>query len=152
MLDHGVWCEDGGEFNDDHYDRIYGMNHAFYSDPKNKHYMTLYKYNIMPEQIKDKIIHETEACNDRVYANSGLFCIEKAMDDFASRYAAYNKCEMVSLFIEKVVGKVKEIISDRVESLEKQRSELTGKLESEKNQLLEEIRQKTDDLDADLHK
>lgn len=148
----GLGAKIGGEFNDDHYDRIYGMNHAFYSDPKNKHYMTLYKYNIMPEQIKDKIIHETEACNDRVYANSGLFCIEKAMDDFASRYAAYNKCEMVSLFIEKVVGKVKEIISDRVESLEKQRSELTGKLESEKNQLLEEIRQKTDDLDADLHK
>ena len=52
-----------------------------------------------------------------IYANSGLFCIEQEMEDFASKYSAYNKCQMVYMFLNEVIYKTNDAIREKTEFL-----------------------------------
>ena len=70
-----------------------------FSDPSAKSYKKLYEYNIMPEQMKARAIAYSLDCNNLIYANSGLLCVEMEMEQFASKHAAYNKCQMVYAFL-----------------------------------------------------
>ena len=99
----GLGAKNKGEFLDEHYSEIYDDQERKYSDPSAKHYKTLYKYNIMPYQIRKKTMKDSVRHPDRMLANSGLYAVEKAIDTFASRYAAYNKCHQSYLFLKKII-------------------------------------------------
>lgn len=84
-----------------------------YSNDNYKFYKTDYKYNIMPTQIKDRLIKASKEHENKIYANSGLYCIELEMEIFANKYSAYNKCQMVNSFITDVIEDVKKRISNK---------------------------------------
>ena len=102
----------------------------------------------MPEQIK---IRYDELCTrhkNLLYANSGLYSVEQAIETFASVYSHYNKCQQSQLFL----GKVIQITSDEIAAATKKREEYRERvhtnLEKEKKALITSIGQQSQDLKA----
>lgn len=114
-----------------------------YSNPEDEDYAMLYIYNIMPEQIKNELVEYSKACSqtesDTIYANSGLFCIEQEMEDFASKYSAYNKCQMVYMFLQDVIHKTHAIIQEKTDFLTRTRETRKKELGIEKQKLLDTL-------------
>lgn len=73
----GLGSKSKGEFIDDHYAELFDEKQAKFSDENSRFYKTLYKYNIMPEQLKKKSVAAAEKIDDKLWANSGLFTVEK---------------------------------------------------------------------------
>lgn len=88
----GLASKTGGEFSDRHYDRLYRRLRDSFEDPDDKYYMRLFDFNLMPEQLRVKSIQESEDSPNLVLANSGFLSVEQGIDDFATKYSAYNKC------------------------------------------------------------
>ena len=139
----GLGAKNGGELTDKHYRRIYRSQQEMFSEPDDMDYATLYTYNIMPEQIKNEVVEYSKVCardeTDLIYANSGLYCIEQEMEDFASKYSAYNKCQMVYIFLDEVIHKANDAIREKTEFLTRTRETRTKELEAEKQQLIETL-------------
>ena len=140
----GLGAKNEGRLSDKFYRKTFRTNQAVYSDPKDMDYMSLYKYNIMPEQLKTKASMCSEAYEDVIYANSGLFCIELSMEIFASKYSAYNKCQMVYLFLNQVIGETNARIEQRTERLERARDARNRELEGVKKELIDELKNQAD--------
>ena len=111
-----------------------------FSDPNARLYKKLYEYNIMPEQMKRNAISYSLACENLIYANSGLLCIEMEMEKFASKHAAYNKCQMVYMFLSGIIDETARRISDKTALLKKQQDKLEKDLDEKKYDLIESIR------------
>ena len=75
----------------------------------------------MPEQIKHAAVECSAKCGNLIYANSGLYCIEREIENFASKHSAYNKCQMVYMFLNDVIDETNKRITYRAESLKKTR-------------------------------
>ena len=139
----GLGAKNDGELTDKHYRRIYRSQQEMFSELDDTDYATLYTYNIMPEQIKNEVVEYSKVCardkTDLIYANSGLFCIEQEMEDFASKYSAYNKCQMVYMFLDEVIHKTNDAIREKTEFLTRTRETRTKELEAEKQQLLDTL-------------
>lgn len=114
-----------------------------FSDPEARLYKKLYEYNIMPEQMKRNAINYSLACENLIYANSGLLCIEMEMEIFASKHAAYNKCQMVYMFLSSIIDETARRIDEKTSLLEKQQGKLEEDLDEKKRNLLESIRKDT---------
>ena len=56
----GLGAKTGGKFLDKHYLRVFAQNKGFYSDPEDELYQRLYRYNVMPEQLKKKEIEDAQ--------------------------------------------------------------------------------------------
>lgn len=148
----GLGAKNHGELRDKHYRRIYRSQQEMYSDPEDMDYATLYRYDIMPEQIKAEICRlseDFEEHNGLIYANSGLFCIEKEMEDFASKYSAYNKCQMVLVFLNEVVTETNRRITTRTNTLKRNREKRQQELDSKKQELITTITELTSDRERD---
>ena len=137
----GLGAKNDGNLTNKHYRKIYRSQQEMFSDPEDVDYATLYNYNIMPEQIKNEVVEYSKVCSqtetDLIYANSGLFCIEQEMEDFASKYSAYNKCQMVYMFLNEVIYKTNDAIKNKTEFLTRTRETRKNELEAEKQQLLD---------------
>lgn len=107
----GLGAKTGGAFADRHYSRVFRRLRDSYSDPEDEDYMRLYDYNQMPEQLKVKLLRASEEYTNTALANSGLYCIEREIDEFATKYCAYNKCYQSDDFL-------RDLISRSVTSLE----------------------------------
>lgn len=148
----GLGAKSEGSLTDKHYRRIYRSQQEMYSDPEDEDYATLYHYNIMPEQIKENAIEYSRQCDNLIYANSGLYCVEMEMENFASKYAAYNKCQMVYMFLKDVIEKTDEYIAVRTASLKRTREARRRELEEAKGQLLLTLGKTAHDAEYDYHK
>ena len=139
----GLGAKNDGALNDKHYRKTYRSQQEMFSDPDDVDYAKLYIYNIMPEQIKREVVAYSEACSqtetDLIYANSGLFCIEREIEDFASKYSAYNKCQMVYLFLNDVVHKANVAIEEKTSFLLRTREKRTEELGIAKSELLDTL-------------
>lgn len=139
----GLGAKKDGDLSDKHYRKTYRSQQEMFSNPEDVDYATLYIYNIMPEQIKNEVVEYSKACSqsetDLIYANSGLFCIEQEMEDFASKYSAYNKCQMVYLFLNEVIHKTNDAIREKTDFLTRTRETRKKELEAEKQQLLDAL-------------
>lgn len=139
----GLGAKNEGGLSDKYYRRVYRSQQEMFSDPEDVDYATLYVYNILPEQIKKEVVEYSELCTqsetDLIYANSGLFCIEQEMEDFASKYSAYNKCQMVYMFLNDVIYKTNDAIREKTEFLIRTRETRKKELEAEKQQLLDTL-------------
>lgn len=114
-----------------------------YSDPDARGYKKLYEYNIMPEHMKRKAIKNSLECDKLVYANSGLYCVESEMEQFANKYAAYNKCQMVYRFLNSVIDETQKRIAEKTSRLEIRKVELEQELDGKKKELIESIQKET---------
>ena len=135
----GLGAKTNGKFYDYSYEDVFDAQERRYSDPENKHYRTLYKYDIMPFQIKRRAEMLAAEQSDLVYTNSGLFTVETEIEAFAGKYAAYNKCFQSQMFLRKVIDITKENIDDQRNTSEEIRQSIRDKLESDKKQLVDRL-------------
>ena len=140
----GLGAKTKGTFDDDFYEEIYEDTYPRFSDPKHKRYKSLYKYNIMPDQLKKEAVEESEECSDLVLANSGLYCIEQEINNFAAVYSGYNKCIQSELFL----GKVHDITSAEITAAMEERAKSMDyrneMLEKDKKTLVENLEKITE--------
>ena len=144
----GLGAKNDGELVDKHYRRIYRALQGMYSDPDDEDYATLYQYNIMPEQIKENAIEYSRDCPSLIYANSGLYCIEREIENFGSKHSAYNKCQMVYLFLNSVIDETNKRIASRTESLKRTREARKNELDAAKNGLIATITKEAIDTEV----
>lgn len=146
----GLGYKTDATFVDDGYAWIFDRGEDDFCNPDSKRYRKLYLSNMMPEQIKDKYVKESAECSDILYANSGLFCVEKEIDTFAEKYSPYNKCEQMKVFFESIVEKTTQAISDAVETQKNSRQERMQSLEEDKKALLCQLRNQGDSYATEL--
>lgn len=139
----GLGAKNNGRLADKYYRKTYRSQQEMFSDPEDLDYITLYTYNLMPEQIKNEMVKYSKICTqsktDLIYANSGLFCIEQEMEDFASKYSAYNKYQMVYMFLSEVIGKTNAVIVGKKEYLTKTREARKDELEEASEELIDTL-------------
>lgn len=139
----GLGAKNNGRLADKYYRKTYRSQQEMFSDPEDLDYITLYTYNLMPEQIKNEMVKYSKICTqsktDLIYANSGLFCIEQEMEDFASKYSAYNKCQMVYMFLSEIIGKTNAVIVGKKEYLTKTREARKDELEEASEELIDTL-------------
>lgn len=146
----GLGAKNDGILSDKYYRKIYKLQKDSFTDPDDEDYMQLYKYNIMPLQIKEEVIAYSANEKNIVYVNSGLHCVETEIEEFASKYSAYNKCQMVNALLTDVVDKTTEKIEKRVQERKKLREKYRNDLEEKKQQLINTMRDKSVELDANF--
>lgn len=143
----GLGAKTNGVLSDKYYRKFFKLQTNAFSDAEDEDYMELYKYNIMPEQIKEEIVANSVYEKNPIYVNSGLYCIESEMEDFASKYSSYNKCQMVNTFLTDVIDKTTEKIEKRVIERKKLRDKYRNDLEEKKQQLIDTMKNKSKELD-----
>ena len=148
----GLGAKNGGEFDDKHYGKTYRKQKEAYDDPEDIDYTTLFKYNIMPEQIKNSAMEYSEACTNLIYANSGLYCIEREIENFGSKHSAYNKCQMVYIFLNNVIDETNRRIQSRTESLKRTRAARETELEASKKVLIDSIAKESSEMEREFEK
>ncbi len=147
----GLGAKNNGVLRDKFYKKTY-RSVSIFSDPDDEDYSQLYIYNIMPEQIKNQAVNYSQNCTDLIYANSGLFCIEMEMESFATKYAAYNKCQMVKVFLEEVVGETKDRIQRETNALRRTKDAREKQLDDTKTKLLVSLEKKSEEIDESYEK
>lgn len=142
----GLGAKREGKLSDKHYKKTYKLQEDIYSNPEDEDYISLYQYNIMPEQIKSIAVDYSERCKNLVYANSGLYCVEREIENFGSKHSAYNKCQMVYSFLNTVIDETNRRITSRTDSLKRTRTARENELDIEKKKLIETIIKEADEL------
>lgn len=135
----GAKVENDGDFVDDNYARIYMTERENFSNPKGRFYTQLYKYDILPGQMKDTSIEVSGECENLVYANSGMYWLERSIETFASNYSAYNKCQQSQRFLRRVLDHTSITIDSAKVAREELKSQRDAKLEENTAQLLSAI-------------
>lgn len=135
----GLGAKVNGKFYDYVYEDIYDAQEARYQDPDNKHYRTLYLFNIMPRQLKKRADELAASQKDLVYVNSGLYTIEKQIEEFAGKYSAYNKCFQSQLFLTRVIQITEQEIENNKAESDSIRQAMKVKLEADKKSLIDNL-------------
>lgn len=148
----GLGAKNNGILVDKHYRKIYRSQQEMYNDPEDEDYATLYIYNIMPHQIKKRVERYSSDCSNLIYANSGLYCVEQEMENFASKHAAYNKCQMVYMFLKEVIAETDRRIVSRTESLKRTREARRRELENAKALLIDNLNKTAADSEYEFDK
>lgn len=141
----GLGAKLKGELTDKFYRKTFRQQREAYSNSEDEYYTSLYKFNIMPEQIKNTAIKRSAQQPDLIYANSGLYCIEEEMEEFASKYSAYNKCQMVYMFLKNIINETGHRIAERIAIREKSKQKWEQDLDSKRFMLISNIRNVTND-------
>jgi len=146
----GLGAKKDDKLEDRFYRKVYKQQYCAFSDVEDEDYMSLFQYNIMPLQIKELMIRYSADEYNLVYVNSGLHCIETEIETFASKYSAYNKCQMVYSLLSSVVEKTTEKIEKRVQARERLRNKYMNDLEVRKQQLILAMRAMSAEMDANF--
>ena len=140
----GLGAKTKGEFDNEFYGEIFDDTAPRFEDPNHKRYKRLYMYNIMPDQLKKEAIEESEDCDNLLLANSGIYCVEQEINNFAAVYSGYNKCIQSELFLSKVhditSAEISKAVDERVKSMEYRSS----MLEKDKQDLVKALERTTE--------
>ena len=146
----GLGAKNNGILEDKYYKKIYKLQTDTFSNPEDENYIALYQYNIMPLQMKEEVIAYSTNENNLVYVNSGLHCIETEIEEFASKYSAYNKCQTVERCVTDVVEKTTQKIAKRVQVRKNLREKYINDLEDKKQKLIMTMRVKSAELEENF--
>ena len=135
----GLGGKNNGEFVDRFYGKKFRTQSSIFSDPENIDYMSLYKYNIMPSQVKQNALEYSQKNENLIYSNSGLYCVEKEIETFASKHSAYNKCQMALSFLSNVIDKTNARIEKKKKTRKEIRDHFEQQLDAEAQLLKQEI-------------
>lgn len=144
----GLGAKNGEDFLDEHCGEIFEGEKNKYGDSSSKYYKTLYKNNIMPEQLKRRAMEKAEAREDLLYTNSGLFSVEDEIITFAEKYSHYNKCKQAYLFLDRVIGHTSEEIEKTKGEREIQRRSVSDAFEQDKKDLINRMESYAQQLEA----
>lgn len=137
----GLGAKNGGSFIDDHCDETFGLYQNRFTDDTDRHYKQLYKYDIMPDQIKPAAMQAAaeEAGQDKLFVNSGFYSVEHAIQTFSTKYASYNKCQQSELFLDKVIDSTGAELKETTERREAAKKDMEEKLEADTQKKIAEI-------------
>lgn len=141
----GLGAKLDGAMEDKFYKKTFRQQKEAYSDIEDEYYTSLYKFNIMPEQIKNRALKYSAQQANLIYANSGLYCIEEEMEEFASKYSAYNKCQMVYMFLKNIIDETGRRIEEKTAIRERSKKKWEQDLDEKRFELISTIRNVTDD-------
>lgn len=145
----GLGAKRDGHFIDEHYGEIYEDQKRKYSDETYKYYRRLYRYNIMPGQLKKRADEEAAKCGNLILANSGLFSVENEIQTFANKYSPYNKCQQSQLFLGKVIQITQTEIQNTRTSSEQARRKMQEQFDQGKQALIDSLKTRKEELVAD---
>lgn len=120
-----------------------------YIDPTSPFYKQLYRYNILPAQIKREYDALSERHRNLLYANSGLYSVEQAIETFAKVYSHYNKCQQSRLFLGKVIQIASDEITEAKRKKEAYKDRIHANLEKEKKALIERLEAQSEESEAE---
>lgn len=146
----GLGAKNGGSFIDEHLEEVFEDNERKYSDPESKRYKELYKYNIMPEQIKKRVVSESKEAEDKIFANSGLLALEHEILDFAEKYSAYDKCKQSKLYIDNIIDATQSEIDDAMAEADAIKRQIENELEEDKRNLIISMEARSTELSKDF--
>lgn len=135
----GLGSKTGGEFENEFYAEKYEDQERKYTDPEARFYKQLYLYNIMPEQIKQRVVERAARFSNLMLANSGLLSIEDAMGMFAARYSSYNKCHQSEALLNRLIDVTSEEVEAAKQKRELDKSRREMSLERDKRELVESL-------------
>lgn len=135
----GLGSKNNGDFLDDHSGEIFEDQRNKYVNPESKYYKTLYKYNIMPVQLKDRLMTEALEQEDKMFSNSGCYSVEKEIQTFANKYSAYNKCTQSNIFLGKVIDTTTQDIELNTNKKDEDRAVKDEAIKEDSDRLIQEI-------------
>ena len=141
----GLGAKNGGKFIDRHYGKIFRQKRTSFEDCEDEDYEQIFKYNICPNQIKDKLYKDSECCDNKILANSGLYWIEKEIENFAGKYSPYNKCQQSLRYLHNVMEKTETRIEEKRDLCEYERKNFENQLEEGKKRLINNMEQKSEE-------
>ena len=143
----GLGSKNDEDFMDDHNAEIFEDQRNKYANPKSRFYKQLYKYNIMPEQLRREFDLLCAQHPNVIYANSGLYSIEMAIRNFAEIYASYNKCQQSKRFLDEVM----QLAFDEIQATEQRREDLRKqmqeRLDKDKQALIGRLNDRAEELE-----
>lgn len=142
----GLGSKTHGELNERHYDRVYRQQLDSYRDPEDRFYIRLYDYDILPAQMKRRSAGEAEACAEKVLSNSGLYSIERTIEDFATKYSVYNKCSRANSLLRELVEIADRALQNEMSIEVLNRDKWDEELGSNKEEVLSELGRRSADL------
>lgn len=145
----GLGGKNNGEFVDRFYGKKFRTQSLTFSDPEDIDYLSLYKYNIMPSQVKQNALEYSQKNENLIYSNSGLYCVEKEIETFASKHSAYNKCHMAVSFLRNVIGKTNARIDEKKKTREEIRDHFEQQLDATAQLLKQEIDKSAKTMEED---
>ena len=148
----GLGSKIDGDFISDNSAEVYEEKERKFSDPKSRFYKTLYRFNIQPAQIAKRTAAESESCENRIFANSGLYCTERAIELFADRYSAYNKCQHVRHIVGTALEDLRRSFAFDKNNLEGVRDAQSRTLTADTNALKRKLDSCAQDINADVSK
>lgn len=137
----GLGSKNEGQFLGDHNAEIFEDQKAKYTNPASRFYKQLYRYNILPEQIKREYDLQAEKQKDLLYTNSGLYTVEWAIGTFARVYSPYNKCQQSRLFLDNVIQIASNELAQAKEKREAYREHILANLKKETRELIDQLKQ-----------
>ena len=146
----GLGSKIDGNFVDDYYAEIYDGNEKKFSDPSSRFYRNLYQYNILPNQLIEPMIEDAKSCENLVFANSGLYSVEKEIDTFANKYSSYNKANQSLDFLNNIIDSTKDEIDANTKQREINRDHLIDQFKEKQKILANLLRYNTVYLTADF--
>ena len=145
----GLGGKNNGEFVDRFYGKKFRTQSLTFSDPEDIDYLSLYKYNIMPSQVTQNALEYSQKNENLIYSNSGLYCVEKEIETFASKHSAYNKCHMAVSFLRNVIGKTNARIDEKKKTREEIRDHFEQQLDAAAQLLKQEIDKSAKTMEED---
>ncbi len=142
----GLGSKLGEEFIDEDYQDVFDKEIDSYTNPNARHPKSLYRYDIVPEQIKRRCVEHSDKEKNRAFANSGLFWIEQEILTFAETYSPYNKCTQSKYFLDEIIAETSKRIDESQKGFEAAKQTLHEKLEDEQNACIEELEKKAGKL------
>lgn len=132
----GLGAKNEANFLSDHNAEIFEDQKNKYIDADSRFYKQLYRYNILPTQMKDQYEQFAQQHKNRLYANSGLYSIEQAIETFANTDSHYDKCQQSLWFLDKVIRLTDQEITDEQNRKLARKKQIQNNLEREKNHLI----------------
>ncbi|MBP3898970.1 MAG: dynamin family protein [Mogibacterium sp.] len=146
----GLGSKTEGVFIDEHLEELFEDNEKKYSDPESKRYKELYKFNIMPEQIKNRTVLESAEADNKVFANSGLLALEHEIINFAEKYSAYDKCKQSKQYIDEIIKYTKDEIAEARVLSEAIKAQIENELEEDKRKLIVSMEARSNELAEEI--
>ncbi len=140
----GLGAKTGGVFESDNYAEKFEDQQRKYTNPNERFYKMLYRYNIQPDHLHKRAVEQSEACNDLLLANSGLFAVERDIDLFAERYSVYNKCQQSCQFLNAAIEATGQVLRDVNDRLEEARAVRREALERDKQELVQTLEEESE--------
>lgn len=149
----GLGYKNNGHFLDSDESDTYERDVRDFDGSSNPKYTKrLYKFNILPEQIKKKFEQGIPENINAVYLNSGLYSIEKEIDTYATKYSAYNKCLQSCQYLDDVFAYISKQIEVQTTSITNDINDYISTFNKEKQELCKKIKDKIVDQQEQYNK